>query len=84
MDAPICRLCGKAHWSHEDHIFDAVSKPPKVVVNKPVLVVNSNPVVANKSRTQGRHKDKDSRRTYMRDYMRRKRHKNSTHAQEPL
>ena len=34
MDKPVCKICGKKHWSHEDHVFPdevvKVSSPDKI------------------------------------------------------
>ena len=69
---PKCRLCGHAHWSNEPHVMpdlpvnSVVSHQPqaKLVVNKQAVVVN---------RTQDRHKDKENRKIYMREYMHKRR-----------
>jgi hypothetical protein len=29
MDKPNCKICGKAHWSHEDHVWPNDKAPEK-------------------------------------------------------
>lgn len=74
---PVCRLCKSAHFSHEPHRFAGedvvVHKPPPVVVNKQMVVNKPKSVVANKSSRHGKRSDTEKRKTYMREYMRRKR-----------
>ena len=62
MEAPLCRLCGKRHYTYESHAFDWLdSAVPPVVAN----------VVANSK--HGKYADKEKRKTYQRDLMRKRR-----------
>jgi hypothetical protein len=44
-----------------------------LVANKPEVVANSAPLVANKQSRHGQYADAEKRKTYMRDYMRKRR-----------
>ena len=30
MDKPVCKICGKKHWSHEDHVWPVEAPSVKV------------------------------------------------------
>ena len=68
MKAPLCRVCGSAHWGREPHKF-AVSN---VVVEKLPAVVETTSTTKVSSRSADRHRDKEGRRQYQHDYYLRK------------
>ena len=68
MDAPKCKLCGKRHYTYEPHVFsgmDVVSSSANEFV--PMVV---HKVVHTK---HGKYADKEKRKAYRREYMRKKR-----------
>ena len=69
MDAPKCRLCGERHWGTcNSFLMD----PVVVSVDELVANVAVNTVV-NKESRHGRYADKEKRRGYMKEYMRKRR-----------
>ena len=65
MDKPTCKVCGKKHWSHEDHVWPAEVPPKKIEKVYPQSTDNG--VVI--------HKKKFDRVAYQREYMRKRRAK---------
>ncbi len=66
-----CSFCGYSHWPREPHIFpDVVANSVPIMANKPV---NIHEPMANGSTY--RYRDKESRQTYQREYMRKRRMK---------
>lgn len=76
MKPPLCRVCQSEHWPKAAHVWAGarlvVNEP--VVVNNPVVVVNTASNVVVNKRSLDRH-NKDARRAYMREYMKRRRAK---------
>ena len=84
MKAPICRMCGEAHWSRERcKVAVNVAAP---VVNRVATAVNTTPAAVNATvnkavnetaptvnRKRGAYPATDARREYMRGYMARRR-----------
>jgi hypothetical protein len=68
VDKPLCRLCGHKHYGL-DHVWLVPATHPDVVNRHVVLPSSAVNTVVNKDR----HKDKDARRVYLREYMRRRR-----------
>jgi len=72
MDAPKCKICGHKHYG-QGHIFD--EEPVEITEEKfavltDVLTGNKNTAACMKWRSG----NKDSYNSYMKEYMRRKRH----------
>jgi hypothetical protein len=83
MKAPLCRVCGVAHWGREPHRFterverlvhDAVNdRVDREVANTPPLATKAVNAVANTESRHGVYADKAKRLAYMREYMKKRR-----------
>ena len=85
----MCKLCKKAHWGvcNFDELKTAVKtivnksaiSPPEMVINKKLTKKKVKPVKsdasAEKTSRHGKYKDKNKRREYMKNYMKKKRGK---------
>ena len=80
MEKPVCRLCGKAHWSHEPHAFASKSVEKRVeskVADKTKVQVER--MLAERERDtkvcpqcKGTGRVATSKAAYMREYRKRK------------
>ncbi len=63
MDKPKCKVCGKSHWSHEDHVWskEVVPRLPEKFEGIEITDVDDKP--------------KFDRVAYQREYMRKRRAK---------
>lgn len=80
MKAPECRICGAVHWGREPHkwVANTPTLATKPVVANKEMVANTKEVVANSESPKSRHgvyADKERRKAYMRDLMKKRRQK---------
>lgn len=74
MGAPICRICSKAHWPRDPHIWDKAEKPERIEAARKHVIKKHREALAGLAKGPEKKFDlKAWRRAYMKDYMRRRR-----------
>jgi len=71
MDKPNCKICGKKHWSHEDHVWPKDDQ--KVEWEKSEIPIPPGGVIQKHPNPE----KKFDRVAYQREYMRKRRAKKS-------
>lgn len=77
MESPMCKMCGKRHWSTEACLANGVANTGKPVTRKEALAISMQTLKQaeseRKPKVTYKYRDPEKRKAYQRELMRKRR-----------